>query len=280
MPLDLGLVFTANPEDYTNRGSIITPLRDRIASQILTHYPRDVEGALAITDQEAWHARGESAPSVRIPTILRDAIERVAFEARGSEFVDQASGVSARLSISLLENVLSNAERRAFLSGSDSSTVRPADLFTAVSSVTGKVELVYDGEREGIEVVARALVGRALGAAFAEVFPDGYAETESDAGTSSPVYERVLEWFRGGNPLALDDVTGDAEHLERLRVVDGLEEVVRSHAKPSGDGELAALMELVLEGLHQNSLLSRDDAEDGSRAFGDMLAQMARSLDR
>ncbi|MEL6430252.1 MAG: sigma 54-interacting transcriptional regulator [Planctomycetota bacterium] len=280
MPLDVGLIFTANPEDYTNRGSIITPLRDRIASQILTHYPKDLGDAARITDQEAWRERGDGAPEVRIPAALRDAVERVAFEARASEFVDQASGVSARLSIALLENVLSNAERRAYLNGESRATVRPADLFTAVSAVTGKVELVYDGEREGIATVACSLVGKALGAAFEAVFPDGYAEAESDAGTSSPVYERVLEWFRSGDPLGLDDSAGEAEHLARLRTVDGLENVVRQHADPADDGEAAALMELVLEGLHQNSLLSRDDEADGTRAFGDMLAQMERSLGR
>jgi len=280
MPLDVGLVFTANPEDYTNRGSIITPLRDRIASQILTHYPKTLDEAKAITDQEAWRERGDGAVPVRVPGLIRDAIDRVAFEARQSEFVDQASGVSARLSISLLENVLSNAERRAHLTGEPAATVRPSDLFTAISAVTGKVELVYDGEREGIATVAKALVGRALGASFSSAFPDGYAEAESDAGASSPVYESVLEWFRGGEPLELDDVAGDADHLAKLRRVDGLEEIVRRFAKPADDGELASLMELALEGLHQNSLLSRDDDGEGVRVFGDMLAQMARSLGR
>ncbi len=280
MPLDLGLVFTANPEDYTNRGSIITPLRDRIASQILTHYPRELHDAIAITDQESWSDRGDGALPVHVPAALREAIDGVAFEARESEFVDQSSGVSARLSIALLENALSNAERRAFLTGDAAATVRPADLFAAVTAVTGKVELVYDGEREGIRTVARALVGRALSAAFDRAFPDGYAEAEGDAGSSSPVYEGVLQWFRAGGELQLDDRASDAEHLARLRPVTGLEELVRKYAEVRDDAECAALMELVLEGLHQNSLLSRDDDGDSLRVFGDMLAQMAKSLGR
>ena len=278
MPLDVGLVFTANPEDYTNRGSIITPLRDRIASQILTHYPRELEQAMAITDQEAWRSRGDGAVEVRIPDALRKAVELVAFEARASEFVDQASGVSARLSIAVLENVVSNAKRRALLCGEPSATVRPADLFTAISAVTGKVELVYDGEREGIGAVASALVGKALGEAFSRVFPDGYAEDEGDAGTSAPVYDAILGWFRAGGTLDLDDTASDADHLARLGEVTGLRDLVERTASPADDGELAALMELVLEGLHQGSLLSRDDDGNNRRAYGDMLAQMARSL--
>lgn len=278
MPLDVALVFTANPEDYTNRGSIITPLRDRIASQILTHYPKSLEDARAITEAEAWSERGAGAVRVHVPDALREAVDLVAFEARESEFVDQASGVSARLSIALLENVLSNAERRALLAGSPDATARPADLYTAIPAVTGKVELVYDGEREGIAAVAKMLVGKALASAFARRFPDGYAEDEGDAGASAPVYERVLGWFRAGGTLALDDVAPDGDHFARLAAVDGLEELVRRHGEPRDEAECAALMELVLEGLHQNSLLSRDDDGEQVRVFGDMLAQMARSL--
>ncbi len=283
MPLDVGLMFTANPEDYTNRGSIITPLRDRIASQILTHYPRDLGQAMEITSQEAWQERGEDALPVSIPGPIREAIDLVAFEARESEFVDQSSGVSARLSIALFENVVSNAERRGLSAGESSATVRPADLYAAVSAVTGKVELVYDGEREGMSVVAKSLVGKALSSAFGRTFPDGYAESEGDAGATEPVYEGLLEWFRSGDQLELDDVTGDGEHHARLSKVKGLDGLVGEYV-PGADsmtpGERASMMELVLEGLHQNSLLSREDGSTGTRVFGDMLAQMAKSLGR
>lgn len=281
LPLDVCLVFTANPEDYTNRGSIITPLRDRIASQIMTHYPRELDEAMAITDQEAWTDRraGPHPIPVDVPRPIREAIDLVAFEARRSEFVDQTSGVSARLTISLYENALSNAERRAHLAGEPRATLRPADLFTGLSAVAGKIELVYDGEREGIAAVARMLVGKALDQAFQRHFPGAYAETEGDAGGHSPVYEAALAWFRAGNRLELDDVTSDAEHFARLAAVSGLERLVRRHVEPRSEGECAALMELVLEGLHQGSLLSRDD--DGeTRVYGDMLDQMARSLGR
>ncbi len=278
MPMDMALVFTANPEDYTNRGSIITPLRDRIASQILTHYPKELEAAQEITEAEAWKDRGEGAIEVHVPAALREAIDLVAFEARDSEFVDQASGVSARLSIALYENVISNAERRALLTGADRATARPADLYTATSAVTGKVELVYDGEREGIGAVARMLVGKALAAAFSRHFPDGYEEDLGDAGARAPVYEDLLAWFRGGETLSLDDTASDADHLARLSRVAGLADLVERHGDPVDDAEAASLMELVLEGLHQNSLLSRDDEGERVRVFGDMLAQMARSL--
>ena len=273
MPLDVFLVFTANPEDYTNRGSIITPLRDRIASQVLTHYPRTLEDAKAITDQEASSAR-DSGIVVTVPEPVRDAIELVAFQARDSEFVDQASGVSARLSIAVYENALSNAERRGLRTGAATATARPSDVFAAASAVSGKVELVYDGEREGMEAISRMLIGRALQSAFEHHFPGAYEEGSDQEGAP---YEEVLTWFRSGNRLELQDATADAEHLDRLRTVTGLENVVDRHASPGCDAERAALMELVLEGLHQGSLLSRDDLDQG-RVYGDMLAQMAESL--
>lgn len=280
MPLDVFMIFTANPEDYTNRGAIITPLRDRIASQILTHYPRTLAEAQEITDQEARTSR--SGVAVHIPMPIREAIELVAFQARRSEFVDQASGVSARLSIALLENVVSNAERRAHLAGASNATARPSDLFTAVPAISGKVELVYDGEKEGLAAVSRMLVGKALAEAFERHFPGAY--DDEDVGDAAPkkasVYDAVLSWFRRGQDLALDDRAPDDEHLGRLQSVDGLATFVKKHAAPRDDAELASLMELVLEGLHQGSLLSRDDDEDGGRVYGDMLAQMAKSLGR
>ncbi len=281
MPLDVFMVFTANPEDYTNRGAIITPLRDRINSQILTHYPRTLEDARAITDQEARADRSGGGVTVHIPALIRSAVELVAFQARESEFVDQKSGVSARLSIALLENVVSNAERRAHLAAAATATARPSDLYTAISAISGKVELVYDGEKEGLAAVSKLLVGKALAAAFELVFPGAYTDEEvGDAEVKqASVYDAVLGWFRSGAELKLDDRAPDAQHLERLNRVTGLAAVVRRFTRPKDDAELAALMELVLEGLHQASLLSRDD-EDDSRTYGDMLAQMAKSLGR
>ena len=175
--------------------------------------------------------------------------------------MDQASGVSARLSIALYENVISNAERRALLTGAERATARPADLYTATSAVTGKVELVYDGEREGIGAVARMLVGKALASAFSLHFPDGYDEDTGDAGAGSPVYEEVLTWFRGGETIELDDTASDADHLARLSRVAGLADLVKRHGEPADDAETASLMELVLEGLLP---AFRDDGGSGA----------------
>ena len=187
LPLDLCLVFSANPEDYTNRGNIITPLRDRIASQILTHYPRSVEEALAITRQEAWRER-DGGVAVRVPEWLELIVEEVAFQARASDFVDQSSGVSARMTIALMENVVSNAERRALLHGAPSAVARVADVFAASPAVSGKIELVYDGEREGVETVSRMLIGKALKAVFDQRMPDAYRASQGAPGP----YEELL----------------------------------------------------------------------------------------
>jgi magnesium chelatase subunit I len=168
VPLDMMLAFTANPEDYTNRGNIITPLKDRIASQINTHYPSSVEIAKAITQQEAWTDR---SAQIEIPELIRDIIEQIAFEARSSEHVDQGSGVSARLTISAYENLLSNIERRAAVNKDNDYYPRICDLYAVISSIIGKVELVYEGELEGPSIVAVNLIGEATKKAFAQYFP-------------------------------------------------------------------------------------------------------------
>src|SRR5439155_1314156 len=173
IPLDVAMVFSANPEDYTNRGNIITPLRDRISSQILTHYPLTRAQGVQITAQESWIER-KSGVEVRVPSFMRELIEEVAIQARKSEYVDQNSGVSARLTIALLENVVSNAERRGLATGEKRVVTRVCDLQSAVSAVSGKVELVLEGEQEGTLNVARALLGRGVKAVFAQRFPDAF----------------------------------------------------------------------------------------------------------
>ncbi|MHC5021717.1 MAG: magnesium chelatase, partial [Planctomycetota bacterium] len=175
LPMDICMAFSANPEDYTNRGNIITPLRDRIASQILTHYPHSIEQGMAITAQEAWTAR-RGGPAVTVPDYLRTAVEQVAFQARASELVDQSSGVSARVTIALMENLVSNAERRALVTGAKEAFARVSDLFGAGAAVTGKVELVYEGEREGVEAVTTRIIGNAVKQVFDDHFPDAYKE--------------------------------------------------------------------------------------------------------
>jgi magnesium chelatase subunit I len=277
------MVFSANPEDYTNRGAIITPLKDRIDSQILTHYPKSLEEAERITDQEAWAER-ESACVPVIPGYLRETIERIAFEARASEYVDQASGVSARLPISALECVISNLERRSALAGEPRVVARVSDLAAAYPAITGKVELVYEGEQEGPLKVAKYLVGRAAKSAFEARFPEVHPRrkrreaVEGDPpGPASP-YRPVIDWFSGGKRLELSERMKAAEHLAALREVAGLEALAREHLSPADDPELGAAMEFVLEGLHQSSVLAKEELE-GRRIFLDMFQTMFSGMD-
>lgn len=276
IPLDVMLVFSANPEDYTNRGSIITPLRDRIASQIMTHYPSDLETARTITAAEAWTDRDTA--TLHVPLFVRDIVEEVAIQARQSEFVDPASGVSVRLTIALLENALSSAERRAILLGVDQESVRVTDLFAALSAVTGKIELVFEGEREGPEIVAQRILGQGVKAVFERVFPAPYQGQGSDK-TPEDVYKPIVDWFAEGNTLLLHDAEDDRE---RLAAVPQLEELARTHLSASSYGfdeaDLPAACELVLEGLHQASVVAKERA-DGGVAYGDLLQRMFAGFD-
>ena len=276
LPMDLLIVYTANPEDYTNRGSIITPLKDRIDSQIMTHYPSSLKDAMRITDQEAWIDRG--AVKIKIPPYLREAIEDVAFQARKSEFLDQSSGVSARLSITLLESVVSSAERRAVICGESEVSVRPMDLQSAVSAVTGKVELVYEGEQEGALNVARHLVGRALKSAYDRALPDAYKATKED--TSFGPYKTIISYFAKGKKVEITDDMPAPVVLKALRQVDGLEEVAKKHLPIETEAlDLAPALEFVLEGLHQSRVLAKDEL-DGHTHYRDMLGSMFEGMDQ
>ena len=266
-PLDMMLVFSANPEDYTNRGSIITPLRDRIATQVITHYPESLDISRRITEQEAWTERG--GVRVHVPGFLRDVIEEVAFQARKSEFVDQASGVSVRLTVSLLENVISNAERRALRLGQDEVHTRLADLFAADSAVTGKIELVFQGEREGPAMVADRVLGDGALAVFKRHFPAPYAK-----GREAPdAYKSIVDWFAGGRGVV---VTDESESIDAIRDVPTLVDLVTEHLAPPEE-DVEAACELVLEGLHRSSLLAKDKSSDGV-TYGDMLRDMLRDF--
>ena len=289
MPLDVVMVFSANPEDYTNRGNIITPLRDRINSQIVTHYPLTREQGLAITAQESWVER-EGEIEVVIPQFMRELIEEVAIQARKSEYVDQNSGVSARLPIALVENLVSNAERRGLLTGEKRVVTRVCDLQHAVSAVSGKVELVLEGEQEGALNVARALLGRGVKALFGQRFPDAYkprrgrssraveglAPLEGEPASSE--YRPILEWFSSGNHIEISDDMPHAEYAKRLAAVRGLREVAVKYLEPKGADETAVAMELALEGLHQNSMLSRERMDGARTAYKDMLKTMLSGL--
>ncbi len=283
MPLDLLLVFSANPEDYTNRGNIISPLRDRISSQIITHYPLSREEGMCITAQESWVERAGDI-QVQVPEFLRELIEEVAIQARKSEYVDQNSGVSARLPIALVENLVSNAERRGLKTGERQVVARVCDLAHAVTAVSGKVELVLEGEQEGALNVARHLLGRGVKALFAQKFPDAYKPKRSRSAAADPdvpasnEYRPVLEWFASGNTVEISDESPANEFYQHLSEVGGLERLASRHLKARGNGELAVAMELVLEGLHQNSMLSRDRADGARTTYRDMLKSMFSNL--
>ncbi len=283
LELDIMLCFSANPEDYTNRGSIITPLKDRIESQILTHYPSDMQHSKTITDQEAWVER--SGPRVVIPTFLRDAIENIAFEARKSEFVDQASGVSARMNISVIEDVISNAEQRCFRNGTDSTTLRVVDLLAAIPAMSGKLELVYEGEQEGAHNVAIGIVGAGVRSVFEKLFPGAYqtrqrkgrSERESVADREDGPYKSIVDHFASGKRLELSDFSDDKEYAKQLEQVAGLKELVESAGHDEFAEHLPVMMELVLEGLHQSSLIAKQDL-DRSVVYSDMLGAMYEEL--
>src|SRR5690625_4398981 len=200
-PLDVLMVFTANPEDYTNRGSIITPLKDRIDSQIHTHYPKTVEIGIEITQQEAWESRridDPSLPKVHVPYFFRKIIEQIAFEARLSEYVDQKSGVSARMTRAALEDLISAAERRALLNGEKETIVRVGDLMYVVPALTGNIELVYEGEPKGAQNVARMLGVRATRTLVADFFPD-----PEDTRSGSKRNNKLLAWLATGRTVSM-----------------------------------------------------------------------------
>jgi magnesium chelatase subunit I len=286
LPLDLLVVFSANPEDYTNRGSIITPLKDRIDAQVITHYPRRVADALAITRQEAWRERGGDV-AVVVPELLETAVEEAVFEARRSEFVDPASGVSQRASISALESVVSNAERRALRTGEARVAARVMDLLAAVPALVGKMELVYEGERAGTESVARRVLGTAVRRAFEARFPAVHApkparrgkggSTERAPATEDEAYRPLVAWFAAGNTVDLSDASTEGDHRAALERGEGLLDLVRSAGAATPEEE-TLLMELVLEGLHQSSVLARDDL-DGAVTFKDMLKEMLAGME-
>ena len=281
LPLDIVMVYSANPEDYTSRGSIITPLKDRIDSQILTHYPETIADAMKITEQEAWTER-KGRCRLLVPDYFRELIEEVAFAARNSEFVDQQSGVSARMSISLLENVLSNMERRGLRHGERSVCPRISDLHTAITAITGKVELVYEGEREGAPLVARKLIGEAVKKTFRDHFPDPETEKkdqkagkeERERTSAKSPYSQITRWFSRGRTVETSDDISSAEYHKALSQVDGLKDMASKHL-PAGsdDGGLSLAMELILEGLHQHSMLSKKEL-GRKTSYRDMLKAM------
>ncbi len=296
IPMDIVLAFSANPEDYTSRGNIITPLKDRIDSQILTHYPQALQTAMQITEQEAWLDRPVKA-KVDVPVYVRELIEQIAFVARESELVDQSSGVSARLTISATELLQSNLERRAAITGDAHVFPRLSDLAMVLPAITGKVEMVYEGEQQGSEVVARKLIGTAVGKLFETKFPpveragvtgrgerrgfemdhedleDAFSgrrvkkpqppprEEPRQNPKSEPNYDAILTWFVNGNKVTLSDEQPFADYFRELNRIPKLAETARKYVQAKNDYELAFWMEMILEGMHQALRLAREDLD-------------------
>jgi magnesium chelatase subunit I len=272
MPIDVSMAFSANPEDYTNRGNIITPLKDRIDAQIITHYPKEIEIGVEITKQEAWQDRQESI-QVGISDIYREIIEQTAFEARNSEYIDQKSGVSTRMTITAMEQVYSSAERRAVMNNETNVQVRIADLFHMIPALTGKLELVYEGEQEGAISVAKHIIGKSINKTFKKLFPDPQSKAEN----VKEMYKSITDWFADGNEVNLPDTLPSKEYQKELDRISGLEELVKKHVKKGEKAEIYACMDLVLEAMHQNSLLSKQDLDDES-VYTDMLGSMFSSI--
>lgn len=277
LPLDILFVFTANPEDYTNRGSIVTPLKDRIESQILTHYPKTIEHALSITSQEAELAP-QQEKMVHVSDLVKRLIEQVAFEARGSEFVDKKSGVSARLTISAYENAVSAAERRAIINKEKNTQVWISDLVGIIPSITGKIELVYEGEQEGPYQVAMNLLDKAVRTQFISYFPNPDTIKKRVRPGSENVreenpYKPITSWFDKGNHLNLLFNNSDEEKIQLLYQVDGLHAMVKRFFPKVNEKETALLMEFVLHGLASFSMISKKVLE-ATIEFKDLIGSM------
>ncbi len=262
LPLDIQFLFTANPEDYTNRGSIVTPLKDRIGSQILTHYPADIETARLITEQEARVLESQTQ-SVTVPDLAKDLLEQIVFEARESEYIDSKSGVSARLSITAFENLLSTAERRALKSGDDKTTVRLSDFVGIIPSITGKVELVYEGEQEGAVVVAYNLIGEAVKALFEESFPKIGKLKKQDE--ESP-YDDIVSWFfNQKDGFELLDEMRDKEYKAILDSISPLDDLLSEYQPDINKEDTYFEKEFVLWALVELKLLSKFRFTEGTQ---------------
>ena len=258
LPLDIVFVFTANPEDYTNRGSIVTPLKDRIESQILTHYPKSMEAALSITAQEAAVHESQSKLIDQSDLVAR-IIEQIAFEARSSEFVDQKSGVSARLTIAALENAFSAAERRALINKEKGTQIWMSDLQGIIPAITGKIELVYEGEQEGPYQVSVNLLERSIRTVFTQYFPDpeGFKKKRNKEASVESPYKTVSQWFDLGNHINMLFHLKDNDRVKLLNTVVGLSELVLQYYPKATGKHKALLMEFVLYGLSAYSLISK-----------------------
>ncbi|ARV07776.1 magnesium chelatase [Polaribacter sp. SA4-10] len=262
LPLDMQFVFTANPEDYTNRGSIVTPLKDRIGSQILTHYPEDIETAKIITQQEANKASSQKE-FIQVPELAKDLLEQIVFEARESEYIDAKSGVSARLSITAFENLLSTAERRALLSGEEKTMIRLSDFDGIIPAITGKVELVYEGEQEGAQVVAENLITNAIKTLFTTYFPEIKKIEKQDAETP---YDDIISWFFNTDEdfELLNDFT-EKQYKNELDKVTPLNDFLNKFQPNLNESDIYFMKEFILWGLVEFKKLSKYRFAEGTQ---------------
>jgi magnesium chelatase subunit I len=269
LPLDIQFVFTANPEDYTNRGSIVTPLKDRIDSQILTHYPRSVDISKQITQQES-HLAEEQIKNIISNDLVENLVEQIAFEARKSEYIDSKSGVSARLPISAYENLVSTAERRMILNNEKETSLRISDIYGIIPSITGKIELVYEGEQEGPTKVAHILISKSIRSIFVDLFP---SPDKMKKNQNNNPYQTIVNWFSKGNTIDILSDLSSEEYQKTLNKVPGLKELIIKYQDKKTVKDQLLYMEFTLHGLAEFSLLSKFKLESGVQ-FKDMLSSM------
>ncbi len=273
MNLDIQFIFTANPEDYTNRGSIVTPLKDRIGSQILTHYPKNIAVAKKITEQEA-KINPTQAGIVYVPSIAKDIIEQISFEARESEFIDAKSGVSARMTISAMENLMSTAERRALKNGLAKTSVRLSDFMGIIPAITGKIELVYEGEQEGAENIAIHLIEKAINTLFKFQFPK---ITKLEKQNERNAYSDLLDWFIAEGGIELYEDFDEKQYKKILDEVKPLDALIKKYASDTTKEDTYFMKEFILWALVENKKLNKEKLTEGF-SFKDILGHMINKM--
>ena len=273
MNLDIQFIFTANPEDYTNRGSIVTPLKDRIGSQILTHYPKNIAVAKKITEQEA-KINAVQTELVYVPTLAKDIIEQISFEARASEYIDSKSGVSARMTISAMENLISAAERRALKNGLSKTAVRLSDFMGIIPAITGKIELVYEGEQEGAEVIANLLIEKAISTLFKNQFPK---ISKLEKQNEKNAYSELLEWFIAEGGFELYEDFDEKQYKKVLDEVKPLDALMKKYAPDTSKEDVYFMKEFILWALVENKKLNKEKLTEGF-SFKDILGHLINKL--
>lgn len=273
LPLEVQFVFTANPEDYTNRGSIVTPLKDRIGSQILTHYPHSVAIAKKITAQEA-NISAANESQIYVPELAKDLLEQIAFEARRSEFVDAKSGVSTRMSITAYENLISTAERRLLITHDSNTNIRMGDFLGIITAMIGKIELVYEGEQEGSNEVAFQLITNAIKTLFPSYFPK--IEKLEKPNETGP-YDALLEWFFKENELFIEDDTDEKNYQKSLDSIPAIKKIIKKAQPQLEEKDYYFMAEFLLWGLEAHQKLNKLRTLEGTQ-FKDSLGSFINRL--